>query len=170
MFLIEVYVRIFSSEIYEVIDATLIDRAKSSDYNDIWYNQQNTQAERKEEYTELTETGGTYFLYRLLAVNEFAKANNCIEVDVYQVDGSTTNSILLVQASNGNSLATIGLNSLGLSGGEWHHIKMEFDDNGVTLNDNVRRNYTPTDTLRFGFLSNGDITTLRFKNFTLYSI
>ena len=154
---------------YPVHDCTYYDRGTSA--HDMWYNAQNTSASFSSgDYCELTENGGT-FVYRSKSNNSIPKSDYCLEFDLYQVDGSIDQAVIYIASTTGATLVTIGLQSLGLNKETWNHIKIELKGNKAIVNGTVERSFTSsTDNLLYGFLSNGDITTLRFKNYEVYPI
>lgn len=159
------------SETFALIDATWIDYATQENHRDVWYNHANTRSERKSEYTELTENGGN-LIYRLASQYGFSKENICIEYDIFQVDGISANGTSAVFNSNGSLILSNPLSSSNMNIGEWNHMKLEFQgSNGVKINGTLRSYASaPTDKLLFGFLTNGDCTTVRFKNVAIYPI
>lgn len=163
----------FQSEIYELIDATILDNATSSSYNDVWYNQQNAVNTRGDTYSEITENGGTAIL-RLKSANSIDKTNICVEFDVWQ-DGATSNNFMsFVNTTTSTYTGTYNLGNLNLQTETWNHIKLVIDSNGVvTPNGMTAQQKTlsvNTDKMLFCFLTNGDITIIRFRNFKVYPI
>ena len=161
------------SEIYELIDATILDNATSSSYNDVWYNQQNAVNTRGDTYSEITENGGTAIL-RLKTANSIDKTNICVEFDVWQ-DGSTSNNFMSFANTTGSTYTgTYNLGNLNLQTETWNHIKLEIDNNGVItpngLTSAQKTLSVNTDKMWFCFLTIGDITKIRFKNFMCYPI
>lgn len=154
------------SETYSIIDATWIDDGTMN----IWYNQQNTQVDTSSgEYKRLYTTGSS-FIYRFNA-NATLEQGNCIEFDFYQEDGANSDGLLRFFNTSIANKGTFRLNSAELPIGEWVHIKFTFKDNTVIMNDIVATAQTISETaLKFGFISNGTTSAMRFKNFMMYPI
>lgn len=161
------------SEPYSILDAIYYDTGISGTASDIWYNQQNAVNTRGDTYSEVTENGGTAIL-RLKSTNSIDKTNICVEFDVWQ-DGSTSNNFMsFVNTTMGTYTGTYNLGNLNLQTETWNHIKLEIDNNGVvTPNGMTSAQKTlsvNTDKMLFCFLTNGDITKIRFKDWRVYPI
>ena len=154
------------SETYSIIDATWIDDGTMN----IWYNQQNTQVDTSSrEYKRLYTTGSS-FIYRFNA-NATLEQNNCIEFDFYQEDGANSDGLLRFFNTSIANKGTFRLSSADLPVGEWVHLKFTFKDNQVIMNDIIGTAQTINETaLKFGFISNGTTSAMRFKNFMMYPI
>ena len=155
----------FVSETYAILDATWIDDGTLA----IWYNQQNTQVELIEDYKKIYTTGSS-FIYRFNS-NATLEQGNCIEFDFYQENGVNSDGILRFFNTSIANKGTFRLSSAGLSTGEWVHLKFTFKDNQVIMNDISGTAQTINETaLKFGFISNGTTSAMRFKNFMMYPI
>lgn len=157
---------------YPVIDATLIDPTSATTRANIWVDNNNPVVSVVDGVVTLTEsTSGTVQSY-FKTENAFSKSDMCIEFDFYQVDGSTNQNVfwILKDTSWGN-VCSYNLSDLNLSSQNWHHIKIEFKGTKAKFN-NIEKNYDSgvSDNIRFGFLTNGDITSIKYKNFCLYPI
>jgi hypothetical protein len=161
-----------SQEIY-VIDAIYKDTGIDGTASDIWYNQQNAVNTRGAEYSEISENGGTAIL-RLKTTNSIDKTNICVEFDVWQ-DGSATNNFMsFVNTSMGTYSGTYSLSQLNLQTETWNHIKLVVDSSGVVTPNGItsaqKTLNVNTEKMLFAFLTNGDITKVRFKNWCIYTI
>jgi len=159
------------SQPYSITDATYYDTGISGTASDIWYNQQNAVNTRGSEYSEITENGGTAIL-RLKSANSIDKTNICVEFDVWQ-DGSTSNNFMsFVNTTVGLYSGTYSLSQLNLQTETWNHIKLEIDNNGVVTPNGITSAQKTlsinTDKMFFVFLTNGDITKIRFKDWRVY--
>ena len=161
------------SETYSITDAIYYDTGISGTASDIWYNQQNVVNTRGDTYSEITEDGGTAIL-RLKGINSIDKTNICVEFDVWQ-DGSTSNNFMsFVNTTMGTYTGTYSLSQLNLQTETWNHIKLEIDNNGVItpngLTSAQKTLSVNTDKMLFAFMTNGDITKIRFKDWRVYPI
>lgn len=161
------------SEPYPVIDAIYYDTGITGTASDIWYNQQNAVNTRGDTYSEITENGGTAIL-RLKGTNSIDKTNICVEFDVWQ-DGSTSNNFMsFANTTMSTYTGTYNLGNLNLQTETWNHIKLEIDNNGVITPNGItsaqRTLSVNTDKILFCFLTNGDITKIRFKDWRVYPI
>lgn len=104
---------------------------------------------RTSEYSELAETGSQT---AVAMISNIPYSNYHIELDVYQVDGSTSDFYLQIMDSSWSSLEARYVSKIG----EWLHISLDF--NNLPTNNRLR------------LLTNGGMTKLRFKNFKMYSI
>jgi len=156
---------------YTVIDATLIDPTSATTRADIWTNNNNPTITVEDGVVTLTESSGTVQSIFKTA-NAFSKTDICIEFDFYQVDGSTTENVFwVIKNNNWDTVCACKLSDLNLASQQWHHIKIEFKGTKAKFN-NIEKNYDSgvSDNIRFGFLTNGDITSIKYKNFCLYPI
>lgn len=163
--------RMYQSETYGVIDATLIDPISATTRADIWINYSSPQIDVNNGVVTLTENSGTVqSIFKTYYV--FSKSDMCIEFDFYQVDGSASQNVFWVlNEVNWTGVCACTLSNLNLASQQWHHIKIEFKGTKAIFNG-VNKDYasTVTDNIRFGFLTNGDITSIKYKNFCLYPI
>lgn len=163
--------RRFLIETFVIKDSILFDDGKQNPTTNYWYNQQNTSATRDTDCCTLTENGGN-LIYRLLGT--YAQpTNTVIEFDIYQVDGVNTNSICGFGTSTASFSTYFNLNNANASIGEWVHIKLEYKDGYVTINDDYanKKAFNPSTTnFLFGFFTVGDCTTVKFKNFCVYPV
>lgn len=163
------------SEPYPITDAIYYDKGILNDpqTTDIWYNQQNAVNTRGDTYSEITENGGTAIL-RLKTANSIDKTNICVEFDVWQ-DGATSNNFMsFVNTTMSTYTGTYNLGNLNLQTETWNHIKLEIDNNGVItpngLTSAQKTLSVNTNKMLFCFLTNGDITKIRFKDWRVYPI
>ena len=157
---------------YTVKDCTIVDTSTSE--NTIWYNQSNASFTYGSEYITLSENGGNA-IGRLKSTNSLDKTNICVEFDLYQVDGATSNNVISFLSTTASAYGgSYSLGNLNLQKETWNHIKLVVDSDGyVTPNELTAQkkqlSFT-TEKMLFGFLTNGDITSVRFKNFIVYPI
>ena len=157
---------------YPVKDCTIVDTSTSD--NTIWYNQSNASFTYGSEYITISENGGNA-IARLKSANSLDKTNICVEFDFYQVDGATTNNVISFLSTTASAYAgSYNLGNLNLQKETWNHIKLVVDSDGyVTPNELTAQkkqlSFT-TEKMLFGFLTSGDITSVRFKNFIVYPI
>lgn len=166
MFILKVF-RIFVSEIYEVCDATFLDRATSSDKNDKWYNQnsafeitKNSDSKtvnlpQQSSMMALFANGGNTWASSLIFEPPFA-----FEVDIELL---VTGLQLEVR---GNSFTTCGLNSSG-------HYKIVVTGttvekwlNGSLIEPISQREITGLNAIGF----RGQIGKIKYSNFVIYPI
>ena len=118
-------------------------------HNDIWTGITNTDLTREAEYTTIKEkTVGTtaYLTFINIPLTDYR-----IEVDVFQVDGTSDEWCVSVL---GEDYSSIGSANSKLN--DWKHISLDITN--ASLNSKVRLN------------TGGTCTELRFKNFKLYPI
>lgn len=138
------------SETYEVLDCYKYDSGMS-DYNDIWTQSSQNVLIRDSsgEYSTIKETtiGTTAFV----TITNIPLTDYRIEVDVYQVDGTTDEWCVAVLKSDYTAIT-----SADSKLGEWKHISLDLTN--IETNSKVRLS------------TGGTATEMRFKNFKLYPI
>ena len=99
-----------------------------------------------------------------------------IELDVKQVDGTNSNTIIDLRA-NGTGLTGSGLalSNFGFNDNNWHNIKIKLEENLVSamVGNTVISTKTPTVTATYwliGLWTAGTTTELHFKNVKVYPI
>lgn len=147
----------------------------SSNYNNIWSTSTTSSliiVTRTDEYTEFREAVSGYNI----ANTAQGLTGSCIvEFDFYQVDGENNNSFIQLVNSNAGQSYTGGINISHFGGSvrNWYHIKLKIQ-NGVLTATNTTNGTSFTRNListpyAFNFWTSGTITTIRFKNFIIYS-
>ena len=165
---------IFVSEIFEVLDCSAYDTGINGTANDIW-DISNCTLTRGEEYSEISETV-EYGYIRTKQANAIPK--DCIiEFDYMNIDGAISNNMFGIYSSANQYITVINFSYLGnLSIGAWHHIKIKIENNRMTVTNNTNSTvYTrdltiSTSKILFLFLTTGDTTKTRFKNFKAYPV
>ena len=104
---------------------------------------------RTSEYSELAENASQT---AIAILNNIPYTSYHVEVDILQVDGTTSDFVLQISSLDWTSLEVKKLSKIG----EWVHCSFDFTN-------------LPTDN-RLRLLTNGTMTKLRFKNFKMYSI
>lgn len=147
----------------------------SSNYNNIWSTNTTSSAiivTRTDEYTEFREAVSGYNI----ANTAQGLTGSCIvEFDFYQVDGENNNSFIQLVNSNAEQSYTGGINISHFGGSvrNWYHIKLKIQ-NGVLTATNTTNGTSFTRNLintpyALNFWTSVTITTIRFKNFIIYS-
>lgn len=156
------------SQPVEVIDAIFKDRGTSTDYGS-WTSTDftGTKINRGDDYTTLTPSD-TWDRQDLTVTDE----NFCIEMDINVTFSSTL--IILRCYNSGTLQAGFNQTHLGLTSGEWKHIKLV--RNGTTVTpyvDGVEKDaQTFTGGInKFSIIGdNSKLTDIKYKNFCIYPI
>lgn len=139
---------IFQSETFVVSDCYKYDSGIQGTANEIW-SVSNGTLTRTSEYSELAENASQT---AIAILNNIPYTSYHVEVDILQVDGTTSDFVLQISSLDWTSLEVKKLSKIG----EWVHCSFDFTN-------------LPTDN-RLRLLTNGTMTKLRFKNFKMYSI
>ena len=152
----------FQSETYGILDCLKYDKGLSSDHDDnVWVS--TTYINRGEEYSTLTHTN-TAVAYILI------NGDVCIEFDLMTDLG--VNAQVGRIATGGTSILGFALANLNLTSNEWHHIKIEINNNTCTISNTENETTITGDVSgfdRFGLRVAGDYHTY-FKEVKVYSI
>ena len=162
------------SETYSLWDTFTYDGGTTGTANDIWDISKCT-LNRGTEYSEITETE-EYGFIRTKQANAIPK--DCImEFDFMNVDGAVSSNVFGIYTDSLVYVTIINLGYLGnLSVGAWHHIKVKIENNRMTVTNTTNSTvYTKdltisTSKILFLFLTTGDTTKTRFKNFKAYPV
>lgn len=163
------------SEPYTLWDTYQYDNGNDSTHS-IWDTPYQCTLTYGSEYAEISESTEYGFIRSATA---FPK--NCIiEFDYYNLDGVDASNIFQIQTSANGYVTVISMQYLGLSSGNWYHLKITIEDGVLKVyKDNATTPvYTypssgsmtiATDTIKFLMMTTGATTKVRFKNFKIYS-
>lgn len=150
-----------ASEQINFFDYIKYDKGTLSDHNDNVWTSTNL-ITRYDEYSIITSNSNALSYISI-------SGNIVIEVDVM------TNQLVTAQlgriANVGTSLLTFSLSSLGLTREEWHHLKIEINNNYCTISNTENTNTVTGDVTgfnMFGLRMNANYNTY-FKNVKVYN-
>ena len=153
-----------TSDSYDLIDATFRDIGTSAKYT-AWSGSSNMTVARDSE-TTLTPQGTFSTYYQNFTLTDYM----VFEFDVSITYSSATNFISFRESATARNNFTQG--NLGLTSGQWSHIKLVIDNNKITpYVDGVEKTASniTTDLNRFYFvLNNASASNLEYKNFVIY--
>ena len=149
------------SERINFFDYIKYDKGTLSDHNDnVWIS--TNLITRYDEYSIITSTSNALSYISI-------SGNIVIEVDV-MTDQSLTAQLGRISIGTSTSLLTFSLNALGLTREEWHHLKIEINNNYCTISNTENTNTVEGDVTgfnRFGLRMNANNQTY-FKNVKIY--
>lgn len=151
-----------------VYDCTKYDKGLSGDgnHNDIWSGD-TTNLSRETEYSSLKETSGNIAIYTGIS-------NECtIEMEVLQVDGAITNTIIQFPNGSNVSKGTATLQHCGGTLNTWTPIKIDLTTTKATItnldtSNSVEREISDDTVARFKLITSNEVTELRFRNVKIY--
>lgn len=160
---------ILQSETYEVLDCDFYDEATTTNHNDnrwdTWSSYPVT-VTRQTEYTLIEQATSGTIAYHIFP---FADLNpSIIEFDFYKNGGLLNEIIGQLRNNNKNVLRQFSLSSVtGTSLETWYHIKLDFDNKLIYIDDKsiVMDDITPT---HFYIVCYTTTTDVRYKNFKVY--
>ena len=163
------------SEIYEVLDCKWYDFGTDST-NNIWLNSSTMTVNYGDDCATLTETTSGTTGVLVTDTNHYIQPNDVFEFDFMQVDGSRVYAPIYIRnKTNGVSLSNFHLSHINQQINTWIHLKCQIIDTilYIYVDDNptpVERPMSNTDTdYRLYLNTPTDITTLKYKNFKVYS-
>jgi len=170
--------RMVLQETYEVLDAVFYDTGVSGTANTNWTSEANANLQRLTEYSSLSEisTSSNTIIHVKEGSSPKQFPNNIlIEMDIKQVDGINSDTILDIRA-NGTGLTASGLSMshFGFNDHDWHSIKIKLEANKVSamIGDTVINTRTPSvtaDYWLFGLWTANTTSEIHFKNVRIYS-
>lgn len=167
--------RIFQSEIYDVLDCTFYDEGKNGEghhNDDMWSNLNNNyQVDRGDDYTTLTPTDSGTFNRYVIVNNDIRPLPFVVEFDKPVYTGDTSKAIFVV----GSRAVYYSYDANGLANAL--HCKFQANEDG-TLEiwyDGAKilsSSFNPDSTMGIRFQTQGNASTdiIKFANFKIYPI
>ena len=152
------------SETYELIDCTKYDTGVTGTATNIYYGTNVNLLTRGSEYSEITQTSDTQFIYVLIS------DNCCIEFDA---NVNVDNTVPFISLTNdGTVVAQKTQNNLGTVDDTWIHYKIEITDGTAVFSTDYSQTTSSSTVTNFNRirLRKGSGETFKFKDFKVYPI
>jgi hypothetical protein len=146
-----------------------LDKGTTNNHTD-WTSSSNMTVTRGDEYTTLTPTGTSGNMCQTIDY-----ATKVYEFDINLTFTGGTQTLLSFRQNGTARVESITANYLGLTSGEWSHVKLVIDGTTVTVyvdGESVgTRNLTNTSINRFYFtMNNSYYSSMKYKNFVAYNV